>query len=164
LLCTKHYITSQARGWLAAAAVAVGGSLDCAGGHGGVGTIDVVVVLVLMFNGILNCQHDSAGASECQQKASVIVDAMGCSGGWNTTTVATKHSIHSTSLQDILLTSCTTETKKQPIEPNASNNNRTSRRVAIPLTHEHQTEQQQGQAISCYEQNIASHISDEVCN
>jgi hypothetical protein len=111
----------------------------------------------------MNCQQYSAGASECQQKASVIVDGMGCSGGWNTTTAATKHSIHSTSLQDILLTSCTTETKKKPIEPNASNNNRTSRRVAIPLTHEHHTEQQQGQAMSCYAQNITSHRRQEDC-
>jgi hypothetical protein len=52
----------------------------------------------------LDCLHDSAGASECQQKASVIVDGMECSGAWKTTTAATKHSIHSTSLQDILLT------------------------------------------------------------
>jgi hypothetical protein len=33
---------------LAAAAAAVGGCLDCAGGHGVVGTIDVVMVMVLM--------------------------------------------------------------------------------------------------------------------
>jgi hypothetical protein len=107
----------------------------------------------------MDCLHDSAGASECQQKkASVIVDDMGCSGGWKTTAAATKHSIHSTSPQDILLTPCTTETQKQPIEPQASNSSsRTSRRVAIPLTHEHHTEQQQGQAISCNAQNIASH-------
>jgi hypothetical protein len=45
LLCTKHYITSQARGLLA---VAVGGSLDCAGGHGVVETIVVVMVMLLM--------------------------------------------------------------------------------------------------------------------
>jgi hypothetical protein len=44
----------------------------------------------------MDCWHDSAGASECQQKeASVIVDGMGCSGGWKMTTAATKHSIHS---------------------------------------------------------------------
>jgi hypothetical protein len=80
----------------------------------------------------------------------VIVDGMEYSGGWKTTAAATKHSIHSTSLQDILLTVCTTDTKKQPIEPQVSNSSsRTSRRVAIPLTHEHHTEQQQGQAISC---------------
>jgi hypothetical protein len=29
----------------------------------------------------------------------VIVDGMGCSGGWKTTAAATKHSIHSTSLR-----------------------------------------------------------------
>jgi hypothetical protein len=79
----------------------------------------------------------------------VIVDGMGCSGGWKTTTAAAKHSIHSTSLQDILLTICTTQTRKQSIEPQASNSSssKTSRRVVIPLTHEHHMEQQ-GQAIS----------------
>jgi hypothetical protein len=76
-------------------------------------------------------------AHEYQKKASVIVDGMGCSGRWKTT-VATKHNIHSTSLQDILLTYCTAETKKQPIEPQASNSSsRASRWVATPLTHEH---------------------------
>jgi hypothetical protein len=38
----------------------------------------------------MNCQHDSAGAHECQQKASVFVDSMECSGGWKMTTAATK--------------------------------------------------------------------------
>jgi hypothetical protein len=124
----------------------------------------IVVAVAMVLTATMNCLNDSAGASECQQKASVFVDGMGCSGGWKTTT-ATKHSIHSTSLQDILLTPCTTETKKQPIEPQSSNSSssssRTSRRVAIPLTHEHHTEQQQGQAISCYTQNIASHRRQE---
>jgi hypothetical protein len=117
-------------------AAAVGGNLDCAGEHGGVGT-DMTATM--------DCLHDSAGASECQQKkASVIVDGMGFSGGWKTTAAATKHSIHSTSLQDRLLTPCTTETQKQPIEPQATSSSRTSRRnVAIPLTHEHHMEQQQ---------------------
>jgi hypothetical protein len=74
----------------------------------------------------------------------VIVDDMGFSGGWRMTTAATKHSIHSTSPQDILLTPCTTETQKQPIEPQATSSSRTSRRnVAIPLIHEHHMEQQQ---------------------
>jgi hypothetical protein len=70
-----------------------------------------------------------------------------------------KYSIHSTSLQDILLTNCTTETKKKPIEPQTSTSSSTSRRVAIPLTHEHHTEQQQGQAMRCYAQNIALQAS-----
>jgi hypothetical protein len=45
LVGTKHSITSQASRLLAAA---VESSLDCAGGHGGVKTIVVVVVMVLM--------------------------------------------------------------------------------------------------------------------
>jgi hypothetical protein len=44
---TKHCIASQARGVLSSAAEEEG-SLDCAGGHGVVGTIDVVVVMVIM--------------------------------------------------------------------------------------------------------------------
>jgi hypothetical protein len=44
---TKLYITSQARGVLSSAAEE-GDSLNCAGGHGVVGTIDVVVVMVIM--------------------------------------------------------------------------------------------------------------------
>jgi hypothetical protein len=78
----------------------------------------------------------------------VIVDGMECSGGWKTTTAAaTKHSIHSTSLQDILLTPCTTDTNKQPIEPQASNSSssKTIGRVEIPFTHDHHTDQQQQQ-------------------
>jgi hypothetical protein len=43
---TLHHITSQAGQLLAASAV--GGSLYCASGHGGVGTIVVVVIMVLM--------------------------------------------------------------------------------------------------------------------
>jgi hypothetical protein len=46
LIGTKHNITSQARGVLSAGEE--GDSLNCAGGHGVVGTIDVVVVMVIM--------------------------------------------------------------------------------------------------------------------
>jgi hypothetical protein len=42
----------------------------------------------------MDCWHNSAGACECQQKkVSVIVDDMGCSGGWKTT-AATEHSTY----------------------------------------------------------------------
>jgi hypothetical protein len=131
----KHCITSQARG--------VGGSHWLCRWTWWSGDDSCGSGLWCWYdsnNGLLARQ-----ASECQQKkASVIVDGMGFSGGWKTTAAATKHSIHSTSLQDRLLTPCTTETQKQPIEPQATSSSRTSRRnVAIPLTHEHHMEQQQ---------------------